>query len=92
MSEVMSKRLQVLLPEREMADIQQIAESEQLSVGEWVRRALREARASRPAAAPATKLQAIRRAATHAFPTADIDQMLAEIEQSYMDKNYQAKA
>jgi hypothetical protein len=79
----MSKRLQVLLPDREMLDIQRLAKREHLTVGEWVRRALREARMSRPVIDPETKLKAIRRAATYSFPTADIDQMLNEIERGY---------
>lgn len=81
----MSKRLQVLLPDQEMADIQHLAKREQLTVGEWVRRTLREARSSRSLADPETKLRAIRRAAQHSFPTGDIEQMLAEIEQGYQD-------
>jgi hypothetical protein len=80
----MSKRLQVLLPDREMSDIQRLAKRESLTVGEWVRRALREARLSRPAVAPETKLKSVRSAVRHSFPTADVDQMLGEIEQGYL--------
>jgi hypothetical protein len=79
----MSKRLQVLLPEEELADIQRVARREDLSVGEWVRRALRDARASRPVNSAETKLKAVRRGAKYTFPTADIDQMLSEIERGY---------
>ena len=79
----MSKRLQVLLPDQEMTDIQRLAKREHLTVGEWVRRALRQARASRPAAEPQTKLTAIRRAAAYSFPTSDIERMLSEIERGY---------
>lgn len=80
---VVSKRLQVLLPDTEMAEIQRLAKGERLTVGEWVRRALREARAARPAAEPEVKLKAVRRAAGCSFPTADISQMLSEIERGY---------
>ena len=79
----MSKRLQVLLPDQEMSDIQRLAKRERLTVGEWVRRALREARAARPAVEPETKLKAVRRAAEYSFPTADVKQMLSEIERGY---------
>jgi hypothetical protein len=79
----MSKRLQVLLPEQEMSDIQRLAKREHLTVGEWVRRVLREARASRPTVEPAAKLKAVRRAAKYSFPTADVQQMLSEIERGY---------
>jgi hypothetical protein len=73
----------VLLPEEEMEEIRRLARREQLTVGEWVRRALREARARRPVHDSKRKLQAIRRAASYSFPTADIEQMLKEIEQGY---------
>jgi hypothetical protein len=79
----MSKRLQVLLPDREMADVQRLAKRESLTVGEWVRRALREARTSRPAIEPETKLKSVRRAAKYSFPTAEVTQMLSEIERGY---------
>ncbi|MGO9231850.1 MAG: ribbon-helix-helix protein, CopG family [Bryobacteraceae bacterium] len=79
----MSKRLQVLLPDSEMSDIQRLAKRERLTVGEWVRRALRDAHASRPVIDPETKLKAVRRGAKYSFPTADIEQMLGEIERGY---------
>ena len=79
----MSKRLQVLLPDREMSDIQRLAKRERVTVGEWVRRALREARAGRPAVEPESKLKAVRRASEYSFPTADVKQMLSEIERGY---------
>jgi hypothetical protein len=79
----MSKRLQVLLPDQEMLEIQRLAKQERLTVGEWVRRVLREARADRPAFEPEAKLKAVRRAAEFSFPTADVKQMLSEIERGY---------
>jgi hypothetical protein len=79
----MSKRLQVLLPEPEMAEIQELAERERVSVGEWVRRALRDARSRQSSIDTQSKLKSVRRAAEYSFPTADIHQMLAEIERGY---------
>ena len=79
----MSKRLQVLLPDSEMEEIRRLARREHLAVGEWVRRTLREARSHRPVHEPQAKLKAVRKAAEYAFPTADIEQMLAEIERGY---------
>jgi len=79
----MSKRLQVLLPDQEMSEIQRLAKRERVTVGEWVRRTLREARMKRPVIEPEAKLKSIRRAAAYSFPTADIDQMLTEIERGY---------
>ena len=76
----MSKRLQVLLPDQEMLEIQRLAKRQGLTVGEWVRRMLREARAGRPAIEPETKLKAVRQGAKYSFPTADLEQMLREIE------------
>ena len=79
----MSKRLQVLLPDQEMTDIQRLAQREHLTVGEWVRRTLREAREHQPVNDPEMKLKAIRRGAELSFPSADIEQMLGEIERGY---------
>jgi hypothetical protein len=82
----MSKRLQVLLPDEEMSEIQLLARLEHLTVGEWVRRTLREARSQKSKRDPAAKLAAIRRAAAYNpdLPEVDIDQMLREIEQGYL--------
>jgi len=79
----MSKRLQVLLGEDELLEIQRAARQERLTVAEWVRQALREVRRRRPQSSLERQLEAIRRASHYAAPTADIDQMLAEIERGY---------
>jgi hypothetical protein len=79
----MSKRLQVLIPDAEMEELRKIARREHLALGEWVRRVLRDARSQRPVQEPEAKLKAVRKAAEYAFPTADIEQMLAEIERGY---------
>lgn len=79
----MSKRLQVLLPDKEMAEIRRIARRQELSVGEWVRRSLRAARSQESKSIEA-KLEAIREAAKLSFPTADIRQMIEEIESGYL--------
>jgi len=71
------------LPDQEMKEIQRFARRERLTVGEWVRRVLREAREQKPANDPETKLKAVRRAVEFSFPTADIEQMLSEIERGY---------
>jgi hypothetical protein len=79
----MSKRLQVLLEENELREIHRAARREHLTVAEWVRQALREAHRQRPQSSLERKLAAIREASGYAAPTADIDQMLAEIERGY---------
>ena len=82
----MSKRLQVLLADDEMSDIKLLAQRERLTVGEWVRRTLREVRNQKSVRDPAAKLAAIRRAVENpsAIPEVDIDQMLREIERGYL--------
>jgi hypothetical protein len=79
----MSKRLQVSVHEDELLEIQRAARRERLTVSEWVRQALREARRLRPRASLERKLAAIHEASEYAAPTAGIDQMLAEIERGY---------
>ncbi|MCX7962646.1 MAG: ribbon-helix-helix protein, CopG family [Burkholderiales bacterium] len=76
----MSKRLQVLLDDAEMRELRRLARRSNTTVAEWVRRALRAARRAEPARDAGRKLAAIRAAARHAYPTADIERMLAEIE------------
>ncbi len=80
----MTKRLQVLLDEAEYREIKKIARQQHLTVAEWVRQALRLARRREPLGGPERKLDAVRAAAQHAFPTADIEVMLQEIERGYL--------
>jgi predicted RNase H-like nuclease len=82
----MSKRLQVLLDEAELRDIQRLARAQRMTVAEWVRRALRAARRREPLREAGKKLDVVRAAAGHSFPTADIDAMLGEIEGGYLGK------
>ena len=79
----MSKRLQVILDDKEMEEIQQVARRERMSVAEWVRQTLRAARLRHPSGDVERKIQVIRAAARHSFPTADIDEMQAQIESGY---------
>jgi hypothetical protein len=65
-----------------MAAIQRLDKREHLTVGEWVRRSLREVRSRKPGLEPDAKLKAIRAAVKYSFPT-DIAQMLSEIELGY---------
>lgn len=80
----MSKRLQVVLDDAELAEIRRAARQQRLTTAEWVRQALRTARRSAPSGDVKKKLEVVRLAARHAFPTADVDQMLAEIERGYI--------
>ena len=80
----MSKRLHVLVDEGELREIRRIARAQQMTVAEWVRQAIRAASRREPRGDAGKKLAVIRDAAGHAFPTADIERMLAEVEAGYL--------
>jgi hypothetical protein len=79
----MAKRLQVILQDAEYRDIQRAANSQRLSIAAWVRQALTMARRREPLGDAGKKLDVVRAAVRHSFPTADINDMLAEIERGY---------
>ena len=79
----MAKRLQVIVQDPEYRDIQCAARLRRMSIAEWVRQALVQARRREPSREVASKLEVIRAAARMEFPTADIGQMLEEIERGY---------
>jgi len=79
----MSTRLQVVLSDEELKAIRLAAQRAGLTVSEWARTVLREARRVEPQGDADRKLAAIRAAQRYAYPTADIDQMLAEVERGY---------
>jgi len=81
----MSTRLQVVLDEAELEEIRRVAQRHRLTVSEWVRQALRASRRAEPRHDEERKLLVVREAAAHAYPTADIDRMLGEIEAGYLD-------
>ncbi len=66
-----------------MESIHRQATSEHLTVGEYVRRALREVASLRPTKSAGTKLTAIREAVRCSFPASDIEEMNREIERGY---------
>jgi hypothetical protein len=80
----MSKRLQVIFQDKELAEIQQSARRQQMTTAEWVRQALRAARRAEPRVTSRKKLDVVRAAARHAFPAPKVEQMLAEIERGYL--------
>lgn len=83
----MSKRLQVLFDEAELRQIRTIADRHGMSVSEWVRQVVRGAQRREASGDPARKLQVIHAASRHAFPTADIEALLAEIERGYLQQD-----
>lgn len=79
----MSKRLQVIIHDPEYREIRRIARSRRMSIAQWVRQALELARRHESTTDPGKKLQALRAAVRHEFPTADISEMLSQIESGY---------
>lgn len=71
----MSHRLQVLIPEGLNARITKAAQRRRVSKGQWVRQAIEEALQSGP-----RPDDALERLESLGAPTADVEQMLAEIE------------
>lgn len=76
----MTKRLQVLFEDDELAQIRALARRRHQTTAAWVRDALRAARVAGDYPLPETKLRAVREAAVHLFPSGNIDDMLGEIE------------
>ena len=79
----MAKRLQVIVRDPEYREIQRMARSRHMSIAEWVRQALDLARRREPITDVGKKLEIIRAAARHDYPSGDIEDMLAEIESGY---------
>lgn len=80
----MSVRLQVVVGDQELAEIRAVAAKNGVTVSAWVRQAIRAARRTETDIAPSRKLEVLRRAGEHAFPTGDIETMLAETELGYL--------
>ena len=70
----------------EFREIHRIARLRKMTVAEWVRQILRAARQREPLGDISKKLEVVRAASRHAYPTAEMDQMLAEIERGYDKK------
>ena len=79
----MPKRLQVILSDPDYREIQRAARSRGMSIAEWVRQALLQARRRELLGAIGKKLEIVRAAARFDFPSGDIDRMLDEIETGY---------
>jgi hypothetical protein len=79
----MAKRLQVIIRDPEYREIQRMARSRHMSIAEWVRQALDLARRREPITDVGKKLEIIRAAVRHDYPSGDIEDLLAEIESGY---------
>ena len=80
----MTKRLQVLIEEAELAEFQRIARRRHMTTAEWVRQSLRAARDTGVASTAHSKLGSVMAAAEYSFPVGDIQELLAEIERGYL--------
>jgi hypothetical protein len=83
---MMSRRLQILLDEREYKEIQRAARAQRVTVAEWVRQALR-ARLRQPKGDHRKKLDVIQAAIRHSFPSGDVSSMLGEVERGYLGRD-----
>lgn len=75
----MVKRLQVIFQDAEYREIPRAADAQRLSIAECERQALAAARRREPVGNVGKKLGTVRAATRHSHPTADINDMLAEI-------------
>jgi len=75
--------MQVLVDDAEFRRMQSAARVRGLTLAEWVRIHLREAVRATPTGNAQRKLDAIRSASQHAYPSTDIERMLEEIERGY---------
>ena len=71
------------MEDAELDAIRAAAREQGMTVSQWVRETLRQARREVSSGDAERKLAAVRAADRHAYPTADIDQMVAEIERGY---------
>lgn len=79
----MSKRLQVLIDEKEYRLFQKTARTSGLNLGEWVRESLRKVVQSLSTTSPETKLRNLRRASHSQYPSGEINDILSQIETGY---------
>lgn len=75
--------MQVVLDDEEYEEIRRVARRHRMTLSEWVRQSLRDSRRDEPSRDAERKLSAVREAAAHEYPTADIPVMLDEIEAGY---------
>lgn len=73
----------MLLDEAELKEIRRVASQQRMTVAEWVRQALREARSGVSTVPVERKLLAVREAMAHRYPTGEVEQMNDEIERGY---------
>jgi len=72
------------MSDEDYEELQLVSSSAGVTVSEWVRQALRKMRRDRSLLEADGKIDAVREAVKHDFPTADIEPMLDEIETGYL--------
>ena len=81
----MTKRLQVLLEDDELREIQALAKRRRQTTAAFVREALRQAQAATVERSVESRIRAIREAAaTYSFPVGDIETIKSEIERGFL--------
>ncbi len=71
------------MDEAEYGSFQKLAECVQMSLGEWVRMAMRHFAKNYSTTNEDQKILALRHAATQKFPSGDIDDILSQINSGY---------
>jgi hypothetical protein len=82
----MTKRLQVMFDDEELSELRRIAKGRKMTLAEWVRQTLCAAQRQEPLGDASRKLDVIRRASRHEFPTAEIETMVEETERGYLER------
>jgi len=80
----MSKRLQVVVSDTDLASYERSARAVGLTLSEWVRQCLGKAQRDVSLGDVDRKLAVLRSAAGHSAPAPDIEVMLEEIERGYL--------
>ena len=83
----MTKRLQVLFEDEELAAIQRLAKRRRQTTAAWVRETLRAVREDQEYPDPEPKLRAIREALAYDYPAGDIGTIHADIERGYLERD-----
>lgn len=77
--------MQILLAEEELREIKRLAAQEHMTVSAWVRRAIQHEQRERPRSVVQGKQEILRKAAEFQFPTADYEDIAADIESDYLE-------
>jgi hypothetical protein len=82
----MPMKLEIVLDDAELRDIQKAAAAARVPVTAWVRASLVDQSRRHIQHCTQKKLAAVRAATSHRYPVADIKMMLKQIESGYFDR------